>query len=281
MTVLEDFLTGSYMRSTMIAPHSDADVDVFIVLDAKYYSQDGYATLLDKVRGVLKKSYTEATDISRNGQAVTIQFASCSMDIVPGFYRTGGGFLIPDARGKRWIPTDPKKHVEIWSSQNTAHSGSLVSVLSTDRTRAPHGGPSAATPPRAGRMPVAVRRDRGSAAARTAASSPMTRTTLGTQTHPATTARAVARASPLNAAVCATARAVLWARMSQAVAPDVTGRSRPGSGWSPSTGQVLPAPAGSDTTETPHSDSSKRFTSGGLPGARTWTARPALGRKTL
>jgi hypothetical protein len=113
----------------MIAPLSDADVDVFIVLDVKYYSQDGYATLLDKVRGVLKKSYTEATDISRNGQAVTIKFASFSIDIVPGFYRTGGGFLIPDARGKRWIPTDPKKHVEIWSSQNTAHSGSLVPLI--------------------------------------------------------------------------------------------------------------------------------------------------------
>ena len=33
-TVLESFLTGSYARSTMIAPLKDADIDIFIVLDA-------------------------------------------------------------------------------------------------------------------------------------------------------------------------------------------------------------------------------------------------------
>jgi len=38
LAVLDSFLTGSYARSTMIAPLKDADVDVFIVLDSRYLS---------------------------------------------------------------------------------------------------------------------------------------------------------------------------------------------------------------------------------------------------
>ena len=129
MTVLDDFLTGSYMRNTMIAPLKEADIDVFIVLDPKHYSQDGYTALLDKVRAVLKKSYNEATDISRNGQAVTIKFSDFAMDVIPGFNRQGGGYLIPDSRGKRWIPTNPKKHVTIWTQRNGQHDGKLVPLI--------------------------------------------------------------------------------------------------------------------------------------------------------
>ena len=75
----------------------------------KYHSADGYTALLDRVRNVLKKSYTEATDISRNGQAVTIKFSEFSVDIVPGFKRQGGGYLIPDSRGKRLDPHRPEE----------------------------------------------------------------------------------------------------------------------------------------------------------------------------
>jgi tRNA nucleotidyltransferase (CCA-adding enzyme) len=35
MTVVDDFLTGSYARSTMIAPLKEADIDIFITLDPK------------------------------------------------------------------------------------------------------------------------------------------------------------------------------------------------------------------------------------------------------
>ena len=46
-----------------------------------------------------------------------------------GFYRTGGGFLIPDATLGRWIETDPKKHVEVTSASNKAHGGDLVPLI--------------------------------------------------------------------------------------------------------------------------------------------------------
>lgn len=128
LAVLDSFLTGSYSRKTMISPLKDADVDIFVVLDPSYYKQDGYASLLDKVKGVLKKKY-KTPDISRNGQAVTIRFSDFMVDVVPGFYRKGGGFLIPNTITKRWIATDPKKHVTLFSEANKKNKSMLKPVI--------------------------------------------------------------------------------------------------------------------------------------------------------
>ena len=130
LTVLDSFLTGSYSRSTMIAPLSEADIDVFVVLDPSYYEANGQASLLDKVKRVLKKTYPETPEISRNGQAVTITFSDFMVDVVPAFHRKGGGFLIPSTySGGLWSGTDPKKHVEISSSANAAHNDGLVPLI--------------------------------------------------------------------------------------------------------------------------------------------------------
>lgn len=127
--VLESFLTGSYRRNTMIAPLTTADIDVFIVLDPKYYADQNQHALLSSVMKTLKKRYPTTPRIKPDGQAVTITFTDFKLDVVPGFYRKGGGFFIPDANLKRWIPTDPKKHVELWSQSNNAHGGSLVPLI--------------------------------------------------------------------------------------------------------------------------------------------------------
>ena len=129
MTVLDSFLTGSYSRSTMIAPLSNADVDIFVVLDPDYHETDGQAKLLDKVRSVLLKTYPKTPKISRNGQAVTITFTDFVVDVVPAFYREGGGYLIPSSSEKKWISTNPKSHVSTISTENTNHNGDLVPLI--------------------------------------------------------------------------------------------------------------------------------------------------------
>jgi hypothetical protein len=133
-TVLEDFLTGSYARSTMIAPLKDADIDIFFVLDASYFTffngqNGGPVGLLDWIKRILLKTYTQTPGISRNGQAVTVRFSDFVVDVVPGFYRSGGGFLIPDSFNGSWIATDPKKHVELMSASNLAHNGDMVPLV--------------------------------------------------------------------------------------------------------------------------------------------------------
>ena len=130
LRALESFLTGSYSRHTMIAPLSKADVDVFVVLHPSYYEPNGQARLLDKVKRVLTKKYPNTSEISRNGQAVTIRFSDFAVDVVPAFARSGGGYIIPSTRGiRRWIETDPRIHVEISSRENKAHNGELVPLV--------------------------------------------------------------------------------------------------------------------------------------------------------
>ena len=114
----------------MIAPLAEADIDIFVVLDPEYYKLDGQASLLDKVKRVLRETYPRTPEISRNGQAVTITFSDFMVDVVPAFYRKGGGYLIPSTyEGGRWIATDPKKHIEISSAANAAHNEDLVPLV--------------------------------------------------------------------------------------------------------------------------------------------------------
>lgn len=135
LSVSDSFLTGSYIRNTMIAPLAEADIDVFVVLDNKYFytytdgKNMGLAGLLDLVKGTLRKTYTKTPDISRNGQAVTIRFDDFMVDVVPGFNRQGGGYLIPNSISQSWISTDPKKHVEIFSAANSAHAGDFIPLV--------------------------------------------------------------------------------------------------------------------------------------------------------
>lgn len=129
LDVLDSFLTGSYSRHTMIAPLSEADIDIFVILNPSYYEEDGQANLLDRVKRVLLKTYTKTPKISRNGQAVTITFTDFIVDVVPAFYRIGGGFLIPNSIEKEWISTNPKTHVEIISNENDKHDGNLIPIV--------------------------------------------------------------------------------------------------------------------------------------------------------
>jgi hypothetical protein len=128
MAVLESFLVGSYRRSTMVAPLSEADVDIFVIVDPKYYRPDGQIYLLDAVRASLKERY-KTPAISRNGQAVTIRFDDFWVDVVPSFRRQGGGYLIPDSERHVWIETDPKQHIALWAAANKAHSGNVLPIM--------------------------------------------------------------------------------------------------------------------------------------------------------
>jgi tRNA nucleotidyltransferase (CCA-adding enzyme) len=90
LTILDSFSTGSYSRSTMIAPLKEADVDIFVILHSSYYhhynnQNGGQGGLLDLVKRTLLKTYTRTPNISRNGQAVSIRFSDFSVDVVPAF----------------------------------------------------------------------------------------------------------------------------------------------------------------------------------------------------
>ena len=132
--VLDSFLTGSYSRSTLIAPLNEADIDIFVILDSEYYEKDGQANLLDKIKRTLLKTYTQTPKVSRNGQAVTITFTDFIVDVVPAFHKQGGGYLIPDSINNIWIATNPKTHVDYVSQENSNHNGDLIPLIKMIKT---------------------------------------------------------------------------------------------------------------------------------------------------
>lgn len=129
LSVVGDFLTGSYRRHTLIGPLNRADVDVVVFLDRKYKDR-GPRAVLELVRKALLVEYTRTPAISRNGQAVTITFSDFVVDVVPAFVRPwwtwNEGWEICDSGSDSWITTNPKKHVEISAAANRAHGGHLV-----------------------------------------------------------------------------------------------------------------------------------------------------------
>lgn len=135
MDVLDSFLTGSYRRNTMIAPLQEADIDIFVVLDSKYFyhydkgQNGGQAGLLDLLKRTLLRTYTKTPHIARSGQAVTIHFSDFLVDVVPAFNRTGGGYLIPNSIKQEWISTNPVRHVELISASNAVHEYKLVPLI--------------------------------------------------------------------------------------------------------------------------------------------------------
>jgi hypothetical protein len=134
LNTLDSFLTGSYARNTLISPLKEADIDIFVILESKYYYEynnqnGGQAGLLDRLKRVLLQTYTRTPDISRNGQAVTIRFDDFMLDVVPAFNRKGGGFLIPNSITQSWLSTDPKNHVTIFADANRAHNGDFVPLI--------------------------------------------------------------------------------------------------------------------------------------------------------
>jgi predicted nucleotidyltransferase len=78
-----DYLTGSYMRRTMIAPLKEADIDIFIVLDEKYRYDYNPASLLDKVKYVLKKEYAVQISVEMGKplrfRSVTVKLILCQL----------------------------------------------------------------------------------------------------------------------------------------------------------------------------------------------------------
>lgn len=128
-TILDSFLVGSYVRSTMISRLKESDVDIIVIIDASYFTKYSATSLLDRLRTILKRTYPSTPKVSRNGQAVTISFTDFNVDVVPSFNRKGGGYLIPDAINNIWISTNPKVHQSNLTSSNKWHSGELIPVI--------------------------------------------------------------------------------------------------------------------------------------------------------
>jgi len=56
---------------------------------------------------------------------VTVNSDDFKVDVVPGFIREGGGYLIPEFDLGTLDTTDPKRHIKVWQLANKAQNYNL------------------------------------------------------------------------------------------------------------------------------------------------------------
>jgi hypothetical protein len=109
---------GSYGRETIIRPERDIDIMVALSVPAYWgrYEQDS-RVFLRWLRDGLNQRYAN-TRVGVRQVAVHLALGEgLEVDLVPGFHRTGGGFLIPDGNG-RWQATNPPFHDRLMTEAN-------------------------------------------------------------------------------------------------------------------------------------------------------------------
>ncbi len=105
------YIVGSVGRGTAISKTCDLDIifDLPTSVYSKYnaYESNGQSALLQEVKEVLKERYPK-TDITGDGQVVSIQFTAYTVELVPAFKQSDDTFKYPDTHdGGSWKYTDP------------------------------------------------------------------------------------------------------------------------------------------------------------------------------
>lgn len=116
---------GSYGRDT--AAKGISDLDVVYHLPSSIYDQyrnhagNGASALLQAVKKSIAKTYT-TSDAFGDAQVVVIRFDdNIHFEVLPGFAKTGGGFIYPNANnGGSWPTCDPRAEIDAVEKRNVA-----------------------------------------------------------------------------------------------------------------------------------------------------------------
>ena len=130
INLIDDFLIGSYVKSTQIKPRTD--IDIFVVLDSSYLTDQGLDTprkvfilLLRNLRNTYPRS-----KIRSDGQAITIQQSGgFKIDVIPAYATGSDTYMIPNQHGQTWISCNPKKHIKYLTDWNQSLSGKLKPLI--------------------------------------------------------------------------------------------------------------------------------------------------------
>jgi hypothetical protein len=138
-TTDNSMLVGSWGKRTRIRPPRDVDV-LFRLPNEVYLRFSGYSgnkqsALLQEVKGVLQKTYSD-TDMRGDGQVVVVRFsASFKVEVVPAFLLTTGRYWICDTNdGGKFKEVDPLAEINAVETLNTASNGNyrhLVRMMKT------------------------------------------------------------------------------------------------------------------------------------------------------
>ncbi|MGO2537105.1 MAG: SMODS domain-containing nucleotidyltransferase [Brachybacterium tyrofermentans] len=121
-------VVGSFARDTIVRP--ERDIDLLVPLNYSQYKNtaagDDSQALLYHVRNKLNDRYA-STKVSSQQVAVKLDFTDITVDVVPGFPRQGGGYLVADG-SSGWQATNPPFH-KMHMSDASAISGFKLKVI--------------------------------------------------------------------------------------------------------------------------------------------------------
>lgn len=138
--LVDDFLTGSYRRHTLIKPKNGDekfDLDVFIVFDGHKNGESDLATLRTLTINALKDIQKDHPEMgitrinSEQRRSVGIEFGgNFQMDIVPAIeVEKSKLYKIFDKNTLEAVESNPKLHGHLLSEANKASDGKLVPLV--------------------------------------------------------------------------------------------------------------------------------------------------------
>lgn len=127
LEVVDNFLSGSYVRNTAVRPLND--IDIFLVLGNKYAHYTPQQ-LLALVKTELEAIYPGKTSTPQ-ARSVNIEFTGTGIayDVVPALVAGKDVYRIPDCDASRWIQTNPKEHKRRATEANEAAGKKLKPLL--------------------------------------------------------------------------------------------------------------------------------------------------------
>lgn len=123
------FLTGSYVRNTIIRPPKD--VDFFIVLDETKYGNIGPKDILSTLEKAIKDVLKDKRIVVQS-HSVTIEYDNeFGIDVIPAFENGSDRYKIPEVINDKeaWLLSNPKIHKEKLTKANESNNGQLVPIV--------------------------------------------------------------------------------------------------------------------------------------------------------
>ena len=140
LPLVDDFLTGSYKRHTIIKPKkSDEkfDVDVFVCFDREEYGDKALKELREAVFGALTKIMEEQPELGITAvkdsqrRSVCVEYGSrFQIDVVPALeIEKDKMYRIFDKKTLESVDSNPKYHAALLSEANEAYDERLVPII--------------------------------------------------------------------------------------------------------------------------------------------------------
>ena len=126
-------IIGSFSRETFIRGKSDVDIFCVLARDEVRHGDQWISsnTILNRIKTEMEARF-RSTPVSRDVQAIVIEFTDCSVDVVPAFYwkfESYGypSYYMPDGAGG-WMKTSPEYHNKYIRTADEDSRGKLKRV---------------------------------------------------------------------------------------------------------------------------------------------------------